>query len=152
MAMRRRSAIVLILILATIATLAYLRDPGWVGGMTSGLRGWETNADGTRYRWTGGRASLFVPADARTVTLPVRATFDAPNDWPVTVTIGVDGKTVETVVLTDGAWRRIAFRLPRRGSRKHRRIDIHADRARAGERAVQIGEVELGERARELLP
>ena len=51
---------------------AYLRDPPWLGQITSGLRTWETDRrHGERFRWTTGRASFFVPREARVMTLPL---------------------------------------------------------------------------------
>ena len=121
--------------------LAYLRDPPWLLGMTSGLRGWETARDGSRVRWAGAHASFFVPADAASITLPLRTTFDRPGEWPITVAISIDDQPVDRLVLADGAWRESVVRLPPPGGRRVRRIDIGADRAREDNHAVQIGAI-----------
>ena len=65
--------------LAVIGALAYLRDPAWVGATSSGLRPWEEDPPGTRFRWTAGRASFFIPSGATTMTLPLRAVFPGPQ-------------------------------------------------------------------------
>ncbi|PYQ77731.1 MAG: hypothetical protein DMG03_29780, partial [Acidobacteria bacterium] len=61
----RRTAIAI----AMLAAVLYLRDPPWAGRMTSGLRSWEEDPPGTRFRWTFGRATFFIPADATAMTL-----------------------------------------------------------------------------------
>ncbi len=43
-----------------VASAAYLHDPPWAGRLTSGMRTWEEDPPGTRFRWTTGRASFFV--------------------------------------------------------------------------------------------
>lgn len=129
--------------LALIATLMYLRDPPWLLSTTSGMRGWETDARGLRYRWMGGHASFFVPAGARAVEIPIHTTFDGTGDWPITVSASIDDRLGDQVVLTDGQWRSIVLRMPPPGSRKVRRIDIRVDRTREDNRGAAVGEVRL---------
>ncbi len=59
----KRLALVCLVLAGIAGALAYLRDPPWLDHMESGFRRWETAADGTRYRWTAGHASFFVPAE-----------------------------------------------------------------------------------------
>ncbi|MEO7788953.1 MAG: hypothetical protein ABIX28_05190 [Vicinamibacterales bacterium] len=125
-----------------LAALAYLRDPAWLINLDTGFRPWEQTSDGTRYRWTGGRASFFIPSTATSIDLPVRTTF-APGEWPVTVTITVDDQPAVTAELRDEGWHRLTFNLAGRTSRRVRRIDIHVDRTRAGNRGVAVGELQL---------
>ncbi|HEX6974233.1 MAG TPA: hypothetical protein VF147_07525 [Vicinamibacterales bacterium] len=139
--MTRRLLIALVLVAAAGAALAYLRDPGWLLTTTSGLRRWETDRDGTRFRWTSGHASFFVPSDWAIVDLPMRATFDSPADWPITATVTIDDRPADRITFTDGAWRLATLRLPPRGDRKVRRIDIRLDRTRDDNRGLQLGEV-----------
>lgn len=139
----RRSLTLLLFSVALAGMLAYLRDPAWLAGMTSGMQPWTTDADGRRVRWIGGRSSFFVPADARSVTLPIRTTFDNPADWPVKVTVTLDDRPVEQLTLEDSGWRTIEIRLPPEGTRRHRRIDIHLDRVRVEGRGALLGEVEI---------
>lgn len=133
--------VVVLVLLATAGALAYLRDPPWLLTMSSGLRGWETAADGTRFRWAGAHASFFVPSDARDVRLRLRTTFDRPGEWPIEVSISIDDQRVERVVLSDASWRDSVIRLPAPGGRRVRRIDVRTDRARDDNRAVQLGEI-----------
>jgi hypothetical protein len=123
------------------AVLVYLRDPPWLISITSGMRPWQTDASGRRLRWTGGHASLFVPADTRLLSIPLRTTFDTAADAPVTVNVTIDDRAADRIVLTDPAWRISSFRLPARGSRRVRRIDIRVDRTRDDNRGVAIGEI-----------
>jgi hypothetical protein len=139
----RRVVATAIAVAAVAAVLAYLRDPPWLASVESGLRGWETAADGTRFRWTDGHASFFVPAASAEVTIPVRATFDAPNDPPVLVTIAIDDRPADELVLRDDRWTARRLRLPPPGARPLRRIDLRVDRVRQGNRGLQLGELKI---------
>ena len=114
----------------TVAALAYLRDPPWVGTLTSGLRTWEEDPPGTFFRWTAGRATFFVPSDTHELTLPLRAVFPGPNGGPVTVDVRSDDRWLATIALTDpAAWERPRLPLghPSR-FRRYRRIDLRVNR------------------------
>ena len=142
MAVSRRRAIVFLLIAALLAAvLAYLRDPPWLISVTSGMRPPQMDASGRRYRWMGGHASLFVPSDARLISIPLRTTFDAPGDPPVTVTIAIDDRPVDRVVLADAQWRLSTIRLPAPGGRRVRRVDIRVDRTRDDNHGAAVGDV-----------
>lgn len=121
-----------------VAALAYLRDPPWLIRVTSGLGEWQTDSDGTPYRWTAGHASFFVPSSAEFVTLRLRAPKDDPRDWPVTATISIDDRPADAVKVDAEAWSALRLRLPPPGERSLRRIDVKVDRVRSGNRGVQI--------------
>jgi hypothetical protein len=140
----RRFALVILMCLALAAVLGYLRDPPWLATLSSGLRNWQTGADGREFRWAGAHASMFVPAGARDLRIPLRTTFDRTGDWPITVSITIDDEPVDRLVLTDARWRESRIRLPSPGSRRVRRVDIRSDRTRDDNRAVQVGHVGLG--------
>jgi hypothetical protein len=136
----RRPVVVLALLAAlAVPVLAYLRDPPWLATTTSGLRGWEQHGDDMRFRWMTGHASFFVPADARTIELPVRTTFGA-GDWPITVTVSIDDRPADRITLADDEWHAMVLRLPAPGSRKVRRVDIRLDRNRDDDHGAMIGE------------
>jgi hypothetical protein len=139
----RRTVLIMVFLAAAIALLGYLRDPPWLLSTTSGLRAWETDADGIRVRWMGGHASLFVPASAHAVELPVRTTFDASGDWPVTVTVAIDDRMSDRLVLSDGAWHSMLVQLPTGGHRRVRRLDIRLDRTRDDNHGAAIGELRI---------
>jgi hypothetical protein len=141
--MGRTSVIALVCAALAVAGLAYLRDPPWILSMTSGMREWETDTSGTRFRWTGGHASFFVPSNAHTVQIPLRTTFAGAHDRPVTATITLDDRAVDRVVLSDPSWHASIVRLPPPAGRRARRIDIRVDRTRDDNRGAQIGEVQI---------
>lgn len=138
-----RRALVLIFVTALVAgALAYLREPPWLADVESGFHQWETLPDGTRYRWIGGHASFFVPSASAAALIPLRATFD-PGDPPVLVSIAIDDRPADALVLRDDAWQLRRIRLPPAGSRRLRRIDVRVDRLRPGNRGAQVGEVTI---------
>jgi len=130
-----------------IALAAYLRDPPWAGNITSGMRAWEEDPPGTRFRWTAGRASFFVPSNATTMTLPMRAVFPGKNGQPVVVSVSVDDRWLANVELADpNAWLKPSLPLPRRSSsRRFRRVDLRVNRTAVGVfiLGVMTGEVGL---------
>jgi len=142
---RRRAASAAVALLAMAALLGYLYDPGWMEGVTSGLRPWEEYPPGTLYRWTAGRATFFVPSNVSTMTVPLRAVFAGPNGAPVEVEIRDDGRLLQTIELADpDAWVRKALPLKRyTGHRRFRRIDLHVSRVVPPDLGVMTGEVIL---------
>jgi hypothetical protein len=117
-------------LLAALALLGYLHDPPWMGGVTSGLRGWEQDPPGTFFRWTTGRATFFVPSTATTMTVPLRGVFPGPNGTPVSVELRDDDRLLATIELTDpDAWVRPTMPLKKAvGGRRFRRIDLKISR------------------------
>ena len=141
MALKRGAIASVLAAAAVLALLAYLRDPPWLIGLTSGMRPVEMDASGGQYRWMGGHASLFVPSDARLISIPLRTTFATPDDPPITVSISIDDRPVDRIVLSDPEWRLSTVRLPPPGSRRVRRIDIRVDRTREDNYGAAIGTV-----------
>jgi hypothetical protein len=140
---RRHLGLTIGLTIVVIAAAAYLRDPPWLLSTTSGMRSWETDASGMRMRWMGGHASFFVPAAAHSIEIPIRTTFQRPDDWPVAVSLSIDDRPADRVVLTDDRWRRVVLTMPPPGSRRARRIDLRMDRTRDNNHAAAIGQVVL---------
>ena len=136
----RRIAGSLLLLVAILGGLCYLRDPGWLAEQTTGLRPWQRAADGTRYRWSGRHASFFVPADATRIIVPVATTFGAPADKPMVVTFSIDDARGTRVLLTNPSWTPVTLDMPPRGSRRVRRIDVRTSVAREGNHGVMIAE------------
>jgi hypothetical protein len=143
MVLRSRAAIIIVSAGTLLAALAYLRDPPWLLNVTSGLTAWEVDDAGARYRWTRGRASFFVPADSAAVVLTMRSAKHSPADWPITATITIDDRPAQIVTFPDDAWREVKLRLPRRGSRDVRRLEIKLDRLRGGQLGIQLQDVRL---------
>ena len=136
--MKQRTLIIVATVVLVVAALAYLRDPPWLVGVTSGLGSWETDRDGTRYRWTAGHASFFVPSSAEFVTFRLRAPKDDPRDWPITATITIDDRPADVIKVSEDEWSAVRLRVPSRTERKVRRIDIKVDRVRSQNRGVQL--------------
>jgi hypothetical protein len=149
----RRSLVRLSTVVALAAgTLGYLRNPGWTAAVTSGLRAWEEDPPGTRFRWTAGRASFFIPADAATMTLPMRAVFPGTNGRPVVVSVSIDDRWLADIALPDPeVWVKTPLPLPRRPSaRRFRRVDLHVNRTAVGAfvLGVMTGEISLDSQPR----
>lgn len=140
---RSHLAISSVTLVAIVAALAYLRDPPWLIGISSGLARWQIDSPGVRYRWMSGHASFFVPSDAGVVEIPLRATFPSPGDWPIAATISIDDRVADRIVFTDETWRTSVLRLPPPARRRVRRIDIRADRTRPDNHSLQVGQVRL---------
>jgi hypothetical protein len=117
MAMKR--AIAIVVFFAVVSLLAWLRDPAWLAGMESGFGRWERATDGVAYRWTAGRASFFVPADLKAIEIPLRLPLQ-PGDWPAVVTISIDDRPADRVVMSEDGWQTRHVLLPPRGSRRLR--------------------------------
>ena len=129
--------------LAVAGALAYLRDPAWLAGQTTGLRPWQRAADGTAFRWSEGHASFFVPADAQSIRVPISTTFDDPVAPPMVVSFAVDDVRAARVMLTEEAWTEVVILLPPRGSRRVRRIDVRTSVTRGDNHGARIGEIEV---------
>lgn len=111
---------------AVVVALAYLYDPPWADRVTSGMEAWSKDAQGTFFRWTAGRASLFVPASATSLLLPLRT----PNvNRTVAVEIWVDDRFLATIQLTQpDVWVRQELPLGRQRTRRSfRRVDLRVD-------------------------
>jgi hypothetical protein len=138
---RRRTAIIAGGV-TLVAALAYLHDPPWIGNVTSGMREWEYDDPRMVFRWTAGRASLFIPSDAKAVMIPLRSGVPGPGSGEVPVEIHVDGRFLATIILKDPAeWVRQELPLGTRAThRRFRRIDLHVPRAVGeGNRGVMTG-------------
>jgi hypothetical protein len=141
--MRRALAIGGVTLVALAIALFWLRDPAWLAGIESGFMGWQVDAEQTKYRWTAGHSSFFVPASASEVRIPLRTGRDTEG-WAVVVIISIDDRMADRVSLTSNTWHISRVRLPAPGSRHLRRIDIHVDRTVDGSRGVQVGEIQIG--------
>jgi hypothetical protein len=132
----------LLVLPALILALAYLRDPGWLGDLQSGVGPWRSDSQGHRFRWTSGHASFFVPADARLVRLPMSASFKDGDHRPVIVRITVNDRDANLVRLEDEAWVETDIVLAGvpTGHRNLIRIDLFVDHVVGdGDQGVRLG-------------
>lgn len=79
----------------------------------------ERDRNGEYFQWTGSVAYVNVPRSAARFSAEVRRV--AP--FAQTVELRFDGRTFDRFVLTDTAWRPIAFNLPE--TTRPRRLEIH---------------------------
>jgi hypothetical protein len=147
-----RRVLVAIAALAGAAGLWYLRDPAWLAAQTTGLRPWQQAADGTRFRWSGGHASFFVPSDTAAVRVPIATTFDAAGREPMVVTFTVDGVRAARALLVDEGWQNVTLGMPSGGSRRVRRIDVRTSVTREDNHGVRIGALKVSHGSSEWRP
>ncbi len=90
----------------------------------SGLHALETGSDGAPYRWTTGRVLFYVPSERASLTFEVRSL--AP--FAQTMAVRLNGADVDRIALTDHAWHRVSYVMPRhdRLARYHR-VELFID-------------------------
>jgi hypothetical protein len=92
-----------------------------VSGVSYGFFEWRTEADGTPFRWSGPRATLFVDGRARSVE--IRFSGAAPAGIVQHVEVRLDGRLANRVAVgTERQQLRVV--LPASGSVMPRRIDL----------------------------
>jgi O-antigen ligase len=115
-----------------------------------GFHDWETDGAGTRFRWTTGHSTLFLPSTMQLVDLPIAASFAAANRTLVIITI--DGEPAGRLELTDEAWHPVRLAAPATAASTWR-IDLYVTPAWVPSRigrnpddsrtlGVRVGEVE----------
>jgi O-antigen ligase len=97
---------VLLLVVVPKRDLRPAQDPA-----IDGFFGWETGADGERYRWTGEYASVFVPADVTRVYLPVRMPIRVAGLWPMGVEVRTDARKQPSTAV-GASWTILNIELP----------------------------------------
>jgi hypothetical protein len=118
-----------------------------------GFHRWERDPAGRRFRWTGRRARLHVPAHAELIELPLRG-MTAVTGKGIEVELSVDGRIVQRVWLADDSWRQVAIQMHTGTSTDVRRIDLRPSATfvpreslpgstDSRELGVQVGEVEV---------
>jgi O-antigen ligase len=92
-----------------------------------GLFGWETGADGARFRWSGGYASVFVPADVTRVYIPVRMPA-VPGLSPMGIEVKTTASPGERMLIGD-RWATLNLDLPDAvPPTRYKRINLKIDR------------------------
>jgi hypothetical protein len=117
----------------------------------TGLYEWETDTDGSRYRWIGEYGSVFVPADVTRVYIPVRVPPVAPDVSPMRVEARTEGRPGTRMTVGDG-WAVFNLELPNAApNARFKRINLHADRTwkpamyRAGSADLRDVSVQVGD-------
>jgi O-antigen ligase len=106
-----------------------------------GLSTWRDALDGVRYRLAGSLSSVFLPAEAQMVTVPLRATSTLTN---IRVELKLDGRPADVVIVPSDRWHYLRLTLPRDGDGpRFRRLDLRVADAPPGmESVLLIGKVE----------
>ena len=92
---------------------------------SAGFSQWQQQADGSRYRWAGGRATLYVAPAARSIRIPLQSGPMAPPI--VEVRIYLDGVEANQVILRSGEDVNIVrLNLFRRIKTRFARIDLES--------------------------
>jgi O-antigen ligase len=125
-----RVALVVLVAIVALWEIGLGRRPLQPSAFTSvtGLEPWESDADGARFRWTHEYASLFVPANATRVYIPVRLPVDVPRLLPMTVDVEV-GAVYRGRTLVGKDWAILNLELPPgRPLQRFKRIDLKIQR------------------------
>jgi O-antigen ligase len=118
-----------VVLVASVPLRARAAQPADLDRVAFGFYDWE-NDNGFPYRWTSRRATFFVPAGARELHLPVRSMMILGHLEPVTFTVAVNGRVLDTFPITQGNWETVRLRLPGSASRSgFTRIDVITDPA-----------------------
>ena len=123
---RYAALVILSVLVATLPLriVAAVRDAN-VEHSSVGFSRWQQDADGTRYRWAGGRSSFFVDSAARAVRIQLRRGSLAPPT--VHVRIFLDGVEADRVALRqDDDSRTVRLVLARRTQARFARVDLAA--------------------------
>jgi len=119
------------------AVMAYSRTTATP--VDRGFHGFETTADGIRFRWMTRHAVTYVPATPGFVSLQMQAS-DEPALRPLMIDIVIDGRVVARREIHPGRWTTIDLGVRDTVATPFRRIDL-----RANEEWTQ--EVRLGRRS-----
>jgi len=106
------------------AVMAYLRTT--TTPADSGFHGFETAADGIRFRWMTRHAVTYVPATPGFVSLQLQA-FDEPALRPLVVDVVIDGRVMERREIRPGTWTKIDLGVRDTVRTPFRRIDLRAN-------------------------
>lgn len=87
-----------------------------------GLSPWHAGADGVRYRIAGATSTVFVPADAPVIQVPLRA---IPPASVLEVQLFLDGRQANAVRVSSDMWREVAVPIPqRRNGQRFRTLEL----------------------------
>jgi O-antigen ligase len=104
-----------------------------------GVGSWQISEDGTRFRWAGSRAVVFVPGDYPGFKLRVGA---APGS-PVQVELRLDGRIANVITVTPPLWRDVTVVLPPdRTGATYRRLELSGTAADGQDVRLMVGKVE----------
>ena len=106
-----------------------------------GLSGWERDQDGIQYRLAGVTSTVFVPAEAAVIELPLRSIEESGE---LQVELHLDGRYADMVRVRPEDWRVLTIRMPRRGDgRRYRALELRVrDGFRREPPLLMVGKVQ----------
>jgi O-antigen ligase len=103
------------------------------------LSGWRWSEDGTRYREAGRTCSVFVPAHAGWVAIPLRA---ATPGAMLDVEVRLDGRLVNIVRVPSDGWYSLRLVVPAEsGGPKFKRVDLRVPASQEASVVLLVGKV-----------
>jgi O-Antigen ligase len=135
------TAIALVIVCSIPARTARLRAEFELEHRGIGVSLWQDALDGVRYRIAGAVSTVFVPAAARAVTVPLRA---MTADDGVRVELQLDGRSADVTWVPRDRWHYFRILLPDKqdGPRFHR-LDLRVIGAASTEASLlMIGKVD----------
>jgi len=105
-----------------------------------GLSPWQTAIDGVRYRLAAAKSSVFVPASAQMVIIPLRSVALAPE---VKVELSLDGRPADVVTIVSDRWHYLRLQMTRdAGGPRFRRLDLRVTPDSGDASVLMVGKVE----------
>ncbi|HXW05568.1 MAG TPA: O-antigen ligase family protein [Vicinamibacterales bacterium] len=106
-----------------------------------GLSVWQPELDGVRYRRSAGRCTVFLPAAARAVSVPIRP---MPSAGEQRIDLTLDGRPAGSVRIPQDRWFDLRLVLPPSDSGgRFRRLDLQVIGApSSGDDILMVGKVE----------
>ena len=138
----RRVAFVLLLAVAVSVPLRARREFGGANleHQGIGLSRWQLDADGARYRMAGATSTVFVPADASVITVPLRS---LQPQSVLEVQVYLDGRHANSVRVPSDQWRVVPVAIPQRqDGRRYRALELKVvTEQTSGSALLMIGKV-----------
>ena len=105
-----------------------------------GVSTWQRGEGGMRYRTGGTTSTVFIPADAPIVVIPLRS---AVRDTELRVRLTLDGRPADIVRVPADRWYELRLVVPPTSKARFRRLEFLVEDAPSGEAALlMIGKVE----------
>jgi O-antigen ligase len=133
------AAVLIVLILIPVRARQQMAEAD-MEHMGFGLSLWQSDPDGVRYRYSSGQSTVFLPADARLVSIPLRV---VEKHRTLQVGLRLDGRPADVVVVPADRWYDLRLPLPPDASRsRFRRLDLDVSDAHpTGTNILMVGKV-----------